>query len=326
MKAVLLKLNYPFSYGVNPFIEEINEDVLDWAKKFNLLPSEESAKQFDEGKLNWFSARLYPTADPEGLFLTCCWTTLFFLADDICDKVPTGQQKAYVEGLYKTCMDILQNEPISFEKDNVFEACFVDLWQRFKQRADSEWLTWYIQEMKDYFEAWIQEAEHLDHNEYFQLEDFLHQRPYFSGGRVCLSMVSLATKFHLPHYIYQNPVVQELMHIAASVPALANELHSLGKELKAENRISNLISLLREARQLTFSSAIDEILDIHNKALVRFQELKLQLPSVDPQTDSELLRYVQALEAMSSGNHEWAMNDTNRYYDTFSFTDMDYEQ
>jgi len=82
MKAVLLKLNYPFSHGVNPFIEEINKDTLDWAKKFNLIPSNESVRQYDEGKLNWFAARLYPTADLEGLFLTCCWTT-FFLADDI---------------------------------------------------------------------------------------------------------------------------------------------------------------------------------------------------------------------------------------------------
>ncbi len=313
MYNLILKLNYPFSYGISPFADEVNSMVLKWAIEIRHIRSDEALEAYKKCNFNGFAARIYPKADKEGLFMASCFLTVLFFFDDSCDRVPVGDKKDYVEGTLEGCMKVLDNKSTS--NNDIFLDCFRVTWQWFQERRGKEWQEWFILSMRTYLEACIQEAAKFDNHSYFSLQEYMRLRPYFSGGEVCACLILIAMEINLPQFVYQDKTLKELISLAYAVPSWANDLHSIGKEIK-NGDVNNLVLLLKNEKDISLEAAMNEALSIHNKDLNHLMQLEQKLPNFDPKIDKELHRFVSALKALPSGNHEWFLNETSRYNDT----------
>lgn len=316
MEKIFRQIQYPFSYGMSPFVEEVNEKVLEWIMSFGLLPTEESVKCYHEEKYVWWAARTFPFADKTGFFLVSCWTVLFFIADDMIVDAEDDRKRNTLESIRKHAVDILvHNKPLSIASEGNFGACFSDLWNKIRRRTNAEWQGWFIEEMIKMLKSWQEEAELLKLGSGISLENYVQMRPYFSGGNVVVCLLSLATKYNLPFSIYKLDTVQQMHLRAIRVASWANDIHSLGKELTKESA-DNMVLIFMKERSLSLSGALKETLNVHNSDLAYLLELEVSLPASDTAADLEVKRYVKAIKAMVSGNHEWVLNDTNRYIET----------
>ncbi|HVI46569.1 MAG TPA: hypothetical protein VM802_16955 [Chitinophaga sp.] len=305
------RIHYPFSFGLNPLMPVAYKYTLDWAFQYNLLPSAAAPEQLHIVEYSvMFTARIYPNADLQGLSIISCWVYLFFLTDDYCDKDKTRWQQAideYMEVLrYKRVLEPGEGSP--------FTVAFSDIWRRMRARMDMAWQRWFVDEKQAYFDACLWEACCFDERRQPAIEEYMEKRPYFSAGHVMLCMTTCAVKFNLPDYIYYQDILQEIIRLGARIVSWANDIHSLGKEL--QNGDLNMILLLRSSRGLTLEQALDETVRIHNEDLHKMMKYAEELPLYDEVLIRELKRYVNALKAIVSGNHEWAIQDTHRYDDT----------
>ena len=316
MEKIFRQIQYPFSYGMSPFVEEINEKVLEWIMSFGLLPTEGSVKRYHEEKYVWWTARTFPFADKTGFFLVSCWTVLFFIADDMIVDAEGDIKKNTLESIRKHAVDILvHNKTLSMASEGGFGACFSDLWSKIRRHTNTEWQGWFITEMIKMLKSWQEESDLLKSGSGISLESYVQMRPYFSGGNVVACLLSLATKYNFPFSIYKLDTIQQMHLRAIRTASWANDIHSLGKELTKESA-DNMVLIFMKERELSLSGALKETLNVHNSDLAHLLELEDSLPSSDIETDLEVKRYVKAIKAMISGNHEWVLNDTNRYIET----------
>lgn len=316
MEAIFKQIQYSFSFGISPFAEETHNKVLQWIKRFGLLPTEKSVQRYSEEKYVWWAARTFPFADKTGLYLVGCWTALFFIADDMIADPENNNKRTVLTSIKDHVINILMHDKaMPMGANNGFGACFSDLWRQIKQHSDDDWQHWFAQEMLKMLRSWQLEVELTQTKTELGLEKYIEMRPYFAGGHVCCCLLSLATKYNLPFYIYQHPILQQMHLMAVRVASWANDIHSLGKELHME-AAENMVTILAKEKKLSLQEAIKETLQIHDGDLMRLQELERTLPSFGEEMNRELTRYIQSTKALISGNHEWVLYDTNRYKDT----------
>lgn len=315
MEKIFRQIRYPFSFGISPFVEETHNEIFNWISSFGLLSTEESVQRYREEKYIWWAARTFPFADKTGLYLVGCWTALFFIADDMMVN-PSNHNEKILASLKDDVIDILiHHKTVPMRIGNNLGACFSDLWQQIKQHTDQDWQRWFVEEMLKMLKSWQMEAELIKMEKGLSLADYMEMRPYFSGGNVCCCLLSLASKFSFPFYVYKHPVVQQMLLMAVRTASWANDIHSLGKELNKEGA-ENIVIILAKEKKLSFKEAIRESLHIHDADLMRLQELERTLPSFGEEMNRELTRYIQSIKALISGNHEWVLYDTSRYKDT----------
>ncbi|MFC6100025.1 terpene synthase family protein [Olivibacter domesticus] len=316
MKKIFQQIQYPFSFGISSYVHDAHHDIFKWISSFGLLPTEESIQRYHEEKYIWWTARTFPFADKEGFFLVGCWTTLFFIADDLIAEANEEENNKTLERMKHHVVDILvHNKMLLMTDEDGFGACFSDLWYRIRQHRGVEWQQWFVKEMLEMLKAWQLEAKLIKANKGLNLENYIQMRPYFSGGNVCCSLLSLGTEFHLSFYIYKLDVIRQMLLLAIRIASWANDIHSFGKELDKEGA-ENMVIILMKERQLSLTEALKETLAIHNSDLARLLELERSLPFFDAETNKELSCYVKSIKALISGNHEWVLYDTNRYQDT----------
>lgn len=315
MEKIFHQIQYPFSLGISPFVEETHHKVFNWIKDFGLLTTEESIQRYNKEKYIWWAARTFPFADKTGLYLVGCWTALFFIVDDMIVSADNTGEKV-LTSMENHVIDVLiRHKTIPLLAGNSVGACFSDLWQQMKQHGDENWQSWFVKEMLKMLESWQMETELIKTKKSMHLQDYIRMRPYFSGGNVCACLLSLAAKYQIPFYVYQHPIVQQMLLTAIKIASWANDIHSLGKELDKEGA-ENLVIILAKERKLSFKQALKETLYIHDQDVLRLLELERSLPSFDAEINPELTRYVQSIKALISGNHEWVLYDTNRYKET----------
>lgn len=318
MEKILKQNQYPFSFGISPYVEETHERILTWISDFGLLPTAASIQRYQDEKYVWWAGRTFPFADKTGFLLVASWTALFFIADDMMVDTGNPNKEKTLESLKRDVMDILvHNRSIPMTAQNNFGACFSDLWYRIKQHTEQDWQQWFIEETINMLKSWQMETELVNSGNGISLENYIKMRPYFSGGNVCCCLLSLACKYNFPFFTYKLDAVQQMLLMAIRTASWANDIHSLGKELDKEGAENMVLIFMRE-RGLSFAEALQETLIIHNSDLAHLLELEHSLPSLNTEIDEELRKYVKSIKALISGNHEWVLYDTYRYKDTIA--------
>lgn len=116
---------------------------------------------------------------------------------------------------------------------------------------------------------------------------------------------------NLDETILNNDYIQKLQNVVGDHAMLVNDLYSYRKEcIKNTSNYyhPNMITILKNTEFMDTKKAINELIDIILNREKQFKELIDKIPY----KNEEILKYINSLEYVMSGNHYWS-TVTGRY-------------
>ena len=97
---------------------------------------------------------------------------------------------------------------------------------------------------------------------------------------------------------------------------VSQDLYSYNAErARGEHAYHNLLTVVMYRKRLGLQEAVDWIGSWHDQVVGDFMEARANLPSWGPEIDSQVARYVEALEYTVRGVDAWSF-ETQRYFGT----------
>ncbi len=311
----LPRMSYPFPSLVNRFAEQANDQNTLWAQTFGLLKTEAALARFRKAKFAWLVARTFPNARYEELCILANFNTWLFLHDDLCDEAQLGKQASDLQAVTDYFSEILTGEIAEPDRGGPFALALADIWQRILPFSQPAWRLRFIRSMEEYFKACRWEANNRANGLAPSVADYVIMRPYTGALFVDLELIPLSDRTDLPDHVLQHSMVQRLALACNNIVCWTNDIMSCRKEAE-QGDVHNLVLAIMHERNLSMQDAINETVRMHDEEVRIFAALEKLLPSFDPVTDEELLRYVGVLRSWITGNYDWSVLDTGRYQAT----------
>lgn len=309
-QLVMPELYCPFPSVINPSIETVEQQTIDWASRFQLIDSPHMQRRFIQAKFSRVIGRAYPNAAPADLRLICDWNTALFAWDDYCDEAQFGRQPELLRDRSDLLLDLLLSAAPTEPQDNVIRA-MADVGERLRQRMPRRWVRRFVHQVQEYLEGTIWESQNRAEGIVPDLATYLRMRQFAGSLYLFFEFADLTEQIDLPFPIRKHPIVKQLTTMAANVVVWANDIFSLEKEL-SHGDVHNLVIALQREHQLPWQDAIDRAAELHNLEVSNFIELAMRLPVFGPAIDVPLQRYVAVLRAWMRGNIDWS-HETGRY-------------
>lgn len=306
----LPELICPFPSAINPHVVAVHRHTSEWVQRFNLVPGGQALQKFKAARFAWLAARAYPTAPFEELLIVAEWNIWLFIHDDECDEAGIGRQPEQLARVYDRLRAIFAGA-VPTADDSPLARALHELWQRMCRHAKAEWRERFLRSVDDYFEACLWEAGNRAANRVPDMATYIRLRPFTGALNTDFELIEPCEHIHLPPAVYQDPVLQRLALMCNNVVCWSNDIFSLEKERRTDNR-HNLVIIVKNEQDCSWQEAVDRVAAMHNAEVRAFIRLAPQLPSFGREIDGELARFVTILRAWMRGNFDWAF-DTGRY-------------
>lgn len=300
----------PFPSTLNPNVVAVHRHTIEWVQRFNLVTGDRALQKFRAARFAWLAARAYPTAPLQELLIVAEWNIWLFIHDDECDEAGIGRQPTQLAKVYDRLRSIFAGAPPAVG-DTPLAHALHELWQRMRRISSLEWRERFLRSVEDYFSACLWEAENRAANRIPDRATYIRLRPFTGALNTDFELIEPCEHIHLPAEVYQDPTLQRLSLMCNNVVCWSNDIFSLDKERRTDNR-HNLVIVVKNERKCSWQEAVDRVAAMHNAEVQGFIRLVPQLPSFGPEVDAELARFVSILRAWMRGNFDWAF-DTGRY-------------
>lgn len=189
---------------------------------------------------------------------------------------------------------------------------------------------------KYYLDGTSKEAELRERKEVLNLTDFTPLRRENSALRVVFELAEYALGLDIPDEVFENEFFQSIYFAAIDMVCWSNvclvhcvviisitywfialrnlqDVYSYNKEQAMGHSGNNVITVLRNEKNIDIQTACDYV-GVHFKELMdRFMADKERLPSFGPDLDASVARYVSAMGDWVIGSLEWSFEIT-RYF------------
>ncbi|RAJ10465.1 hypothetical protein LX64_00067 [Chitinophaga skermanii] len=302
----------PFPTKISRYAQEAEMHTTEWVRAFGLVNSEKAWAKFKRARFAALSARAFPTADKEEVFIAADFNTWLFMLDDQNDEAKFGKTD-FLDMIIHIITNILQGKPVSTSPEGEsLAASFSDLIERMEPISTPGWRERFAQSMTDYLRACSWEGENRVAGRTPTVADYIAQRPY-TGALYCdIELIEVLEKIYLPDSVRLHPDVQQLALSCNNVVCWANDLFSFAKESK-HGDVHNLVLALKHERNYSLEEAIAETAKMHDEEVQKFINLSLHLPNFGPALNIELERYITILRSWMRANLDWSFGDTARY-------------
>lgn len=292
----------PFPAAVSKHAETVQQQNIEWVRRFNLLKGEGAYKPLSAAKFGSLVSRTYPHAPLEELQIVTDWTVWMFILDDLSETL--AKEPDSLAAMYSGFLDILKGVRAG-EPENPLAVALQDIRSRLLQKATPAWMSRFIRTFEECCESWVWEARNLTNGTIPDVATYIQMRPFTGALMTVIEMIDITEGIDLSAEVRQHEAVQRLTLIANNVVNYPNDIFSVEKEIKA-GEIHNLVLLLQREHQLSFQEAIDRAAEMHNSEVRAFIDLEKQLPSFGAQADWDLKRYLSALRFIMRGHLDWA--------------------
>jgi len=303
------KLACPFPCAINEHADAVNNHTLNWVKKFDLVPDEESFLRLQKSKFGRLAARAYPHAPLEELKIVSDWNTWLFIRDDQCDESGLGKDPIRLSGVHAEFLEVLQGRAPE-KYDSALAHALYDLRGRLLRKANAAWMSRFVYSVIEYFESSVWEAINRADGKIPDTETYVLMRPYTGGLYTDIELIDITEDIYLPLHVRKNEVVQRLTLMANNVVCWSNDIISYAKESKHHD-VHNLVTTLLPS-QRSLQQAIDLAAEMTHAEINAFVELEKQLPTFALDIDRDVQRYVAILRSWMRGNLDWAY-ESGRY-------------
>ncbi|MCH7400871.1 terpene synthase family protein [Belliella kenyensis] len=306
-------LNYPFYSALHHEPEYITNKVIKWLKENKLLVNAAHIKKFRTYKMTYLALRLYPEAPMHKAIWIGELFAWLFLMDDYTDQLKGVEKLKFWNFIHGFVNAIMHEESWdNSEHYNPFQIAFISLWEEFGKLHAYGFKDVLIDQLLKYIESNIWEAKNKAYQIIPNLDEYLKERPYFSGGNLALELIPLGVECEQEKLLEAWKQLAVLRKLAAEMIYISNDILSYQKE-HAISDFHNWVALLMHHQKYTRTQAIDSLLQRHNQVLQTFE---IKMSSYFEQYRPEnrvLLSLIKNLKFQVSGALTWSVEDTKRY-------------
>ena len=280
----------PFPSLISPHLEEVQAHAQKWLNTIGLVPRGIAQSTFLTCEVPWITCSIYPSAEPEELFLCCDWYNWGFTYDDLCDNVGLGRRLYELDQTQAHLLAIFQNSPPASTREPIVTA-LSDIWQRARQLTTATWQRRFALHHAEYFASLRQEAVNRLHQEIPSVQAHIDNRRSTSVSTVCLDLIELAQHIEIPVEVYESQIFQAILNSAYDIVGWTNDVYSLSKEL-ARGEVNNLVIAVQHKNGGSLQSAINHVCAMINRETQNFRKLVQSLPPYPAKVDRIIRTYL----------------------------------
>jgi hypothetical protein len=295
----------PFSPAIHPAHLEIDARTAAWAERFR-IGSEELRARLVTHSIGSFASRILPTGDQGVIELlgdTILW--LFGVDDGYCEESDLGRDPgALTDALGQLVRVALVPEAPLLLGDPLAEA-LRDLRARMDRYGTPEQVTCFANALQRYFITVVWESHYRSRNAVPDLERYVQMRLYDGATEVILPLLEMAYGYSLPPEDRHSLAIRAAEETSSFVISLDNDILSFPKEATSEGFCPNLIKVLQHERQCDQQDALDNVIALRDRTLLRFVEISERLGA---KAGPELRQYLDSLACFVRGSQDWEIS------------------
>jgi hypothetical protein len=304
----LPEIAIPFPFQESPATAALKEHAIDWVQRFHLIQSERTLKRFLAGKFWLLVSYCFPRGRPEALQVVVEWDCWAFMLDDQSDVGDLRHQPAKLRRLLDDLLLVLDG---SLPQSGPLFASLQDVWEHMQQWATPAWRERFRRSVSETFASLVWEAENRARGVTPDPESYVAWRHASSGFATHMDLADFTEGIELPPETQEHPLIVQLTEAANKVISWTNDLYSLDKEIRQQDK-HNLVLVLEHAAHVPRQEAIDRVVHMIDGEVARFLALEERLSEVSNPIAPALQRYVGVLRSWMRGNLDWS-RATGRY-------------
>jgi 5-epi-alpha-selinene synthase len=284
----------------------VERENLAWLERFGLVRDEVAIRRARGAMFGSLASRAYPTASRDGLAVAAAWATWLFLRDDVCDERDGGAGD--VSRRNESQIRVLAGYAAPAAGD-AFELALADIRDRMIAVGGASWMSRFVGNVQDYFEACAWEASNRARGVVPDLDTYVHMRDLTGAVRTCFDIYELVDGGPLPVEVRSAPAVREILTIGNRMICWSNDIFSVDKE-RAHGDFHNLVLILERS-----GSSPDEAMglaaEMHDRLV---DELALNEARLEKVSDrmSAAVPLLRAVKQWARANLDWSI-ETGRY-------------
>ncbi|KID63054.1 (+)-corvol ether B synthase/(+)-corvol ether A synthase (2E,6E)-farnesyl diphosphate cyclizing [Metarhizium brunneum] len=309
--------NVPWPGARSPHAEVIEARMIEWADHYDLLVNDEHRSRVIRARYGWLAARCYPNAAKELLQVIADYFVWFFLADDLfVDRVETvsGDTLRNLTAM----IDVLDFNSAGLEP--VWgELAWLDVCRRLRSLLQAEPFERFAQGMRLWATtAGLQILNHIRPKS-VGIREYQTIRRHTSGMNPCTALSDAANNGSVKPYEFYQPDVQALVRRANNIVCWANDIQSLGVEIRQPGQFRNMVVIYAEQGG-SLQNSVETTAARVDAEISSFLELA---DAVTARANVTLRGLVDGLKYWIRGYLDWVEHDTLRYVDKFAAVDAD---
>lgn len=308
---------FPWASACSPYRDLVEEEMLEWAVKYNLIPNGRYLERVKRTKYGWLAARCYPFADYELLRTIADYFVWYFLSDDLfIDRVEITNENTI--GNLTAIIDVLDLNKLG--EDPVYgEAAWLDICQRLRKQLTNEGFERFANGMRLWAStAGLQILNQLSVQS-VGITTYETIRRHSSGINPCIDLIDAANSAVLSAAEFYLPEVQTLRRHVNNVVCWSNDIQSLLVEMKQPGQNRNIVVIYSELGS-SLQDSINHTARRVVEEIYNFQELSQEISF---NCSVALSRFITGMKNWMHGYQDWVMQDTLRYSNIFASDDAD---
>ncbi len=300
----------PIQGTLNAHYESVKTEILAWAEKCGFFKEAKDKFKFEKADFSLLGSWCYPDLSRQDLVLSVKWLTFLFYHDDRFDNKKSKESKD-ISVIKKTNDDLLKilqgNTSVDYLKDNPLGISAKEIADEISARSyDAEF---FIERVRQYFDATVMEAELRENPRKQTVEQFLPIRQYVGAVYTTFEMGLIASNIHLTKSVRGELKLIEIARHANNCVCEANDIYSLRKEMAQGS--TNLIFIKHETDKLSWEDSVGYVKNLHNDDVKDMLEIERTLPD-NLTRISNVIKYIQIMKNWVIGNIMWSQT-TGRY-------------
>ena len=274
----VINISYPDYWfapvKLSPFAKTIEEETIKWMDSLNLISNASTLAHLRAMEPCHYAGYSHSMAAYDHALVYCKYITMWLLWDD--ERVEVAKDFSSIE----QPLNALSGELIEKSPDP-YMAAFKHIGDEYERLgASRNWRIRFADKMKEWALNAIQEeaVRRSKHNaDVRDFEDAVKLRAITVGIRPNSVTLERAVGIELPDYICSHSHYLELIDQAALICCLINDVVGVPKDINNNQLNSNLVLYYKSYFKTSLYDAYQAIVELHNTAVKRYDELVQKL-------------------------------------------------
>lgn len=317
-----------FPEEIHPNTDSVIAHTCQWALATGLVPDESAVERLRRGGIMHAGPRLVPAASLDVACLVCDWTVWLIVLDDAFDEDELGAQPELARAAIEDVITAFGGQPdgaaARFPRMAGISAAAADLGRRFAAQSPSpRWLDRFRHHANAHIESKAAEAEHRSSAAVLDVPSYVALRLVTSAAYTYADLVEMAAQAVVAERVRESPDWGRMLNAFADAWLGIQDICSAAKEVSSGDNL-NIAAVMAHSAGSTLQQGVD---DAYRWVCERSRDLAVQRPQLeglprrlglDRQAETDMTRYLDALELLLGGHLTWNSLDNPRYSQVIS--------
>lgn len=303
--AALPSLCVPFPVRENPHHAAVRARTRDWLVASRLVDDPQTLERLDDADFTGLSARTFPDAGAEDLFLLDTFYLAYFIFDDQFDETAGGQAQTRYK--VQAALRLMRFQPAeSCDAHGAAERVLRQSWDNMRQHMPVPWQKRFLKHLAAYLRSLLPSPQSP-----VDLVAYLQTRRDNGGLETSFDCIELANRAIVPERFHATGLDRLLRQTANDAACLFNDIYSYDKEQRC-GKTNNAVAICAQLLNEDPACAMQFVGNLAMTRVDSFCQAKANLSSAlktGRYTHVEqhaILRYVNGLECCMSGLLDWS--------------------